>query len=100
VSNAGSVMTNLSAFSQDGLVMRYGYVMETTTVTIRDTLKGVHFWGYGPRDLYHTYGTRSKVRRSATPYGFGLDLDGFTPYQWGIIGALGISNVPKGRSRL
>jgi len=32
-----------------------------------------------------------KKRVKATPYGFGLDTDAFTPRQWAILGSLGIS---------
>jgi hypothetical protein len=98
VANAGNVIANFTAFSQEGLVMRYGYVMETTTVTITDTISVPRETGFGCDFLSHSYGSTVKVRRRATPYGFGLNEKDFSPYQWGIIGALGISNAP-GRLR-
>jgi hypothetical protein len=94
VTNAGDVMSNISAFTSEGLVMRYGYVMETTTTRITDTLRPT-LGKYGPYTLKHSYGTTVKVRRRATPYGFGLDPGTFSTYQWGIIAALGISKAPK-----
>lgn len=94
--NVGSLMTNLSAFSEDGLVMRYGYVMEETTVTITDTMWDVQYYGHPKRNLSHSYGSTVKVRRRATPFGFGLNLGSLSDRQWAIIGALGISRVPKG----
>lgn len=94
VTNAEDVFANVSAFSSEGLVMRYGYVMETTTTRITDTLRPT-LGKYGPYTLQHSYGTTVKVRRRATPYGFGLDPGTFSAYQWGIIAALGISKAPK-----
>lgn len=93
--SAGDVLTNLSSFTSGGLVMRYGYMMETKTITVTDTMH-VPIVGHGSVRLCHSYGHTIKTRRRATPYGFGLNFDGFTPYQWGIIGALGISKIPKG----
>lgn len=96
--NTGDIMSNVSSFLSDGLVMRYGYVMETKT---HSRIVSMHNVSIGSRryNLQHVYGTTVKSRRPATPYGFGLNWDGFTAYQLGIIGALGISKVPKGRSR-
>lgn len=93
--NGGTLASNLSSFSQDGLVMRYGYVMETTTVKYTDTMYGVQLNGHPTTNLSHSYGTTVKVRRRATPYGFGLDFDGFSTYQLGIMAALGLTNVPQ-----
>lgn len=94
--NLGNIITNISAFSEDGLVMRYGYVMEETSVAYTDIMWDVRLRGYPSMNLSHSYGTTTKVRRRATPYGFGLNLGSLSDYQWGIIGALGISRVPKG----
>lgn len=97
--NGGTLASNLSSFSQDGLVMRYGYVMETTTVTYTDTMHAVDIIGGYKGDLQHSYGTTVKVRRRATPFGFGLTWDGFSDYQMAIIAALGISRIPRGSRR-
>jgi hypothetical protein len=79
--------------------MRYGYVMEETTTTYTDTMHSVDIIGGFKGDLQHSYGTTVKVRRRATPFGFGLNWDGFSDYQWGVIAALGISNIPRGSRR-
>lgn len=93
VSNAGDVIHNISAFSSDGLVLRWGYIM--CHYTCRDTysLTGVGLKGAtgGPRS--QTFVTDVKKRLRATPYGFGLDLSSFTTRQWAILGALGISRA-------
>jgi hypothetical protein len=92
-SNAGDVITNLSAFSRDGLVLRWGYVMcdlrITDTHTVHAQLKA------GPRTLVQSFTTHVKKRTRATPYGFGLDPDwkDFSSRQLAILSALGISRV-------
>jgi len=90
-SNVGDVISNASDYLFDGLVMRYGYIMEHSRV----------------RESYHYYGdhnmqspvvpqtvslvTETKVRRQANPFGFGLTWEGLTPRQVAILVALGIT---------
>lgn len=94
--NAGSVIHNLNAFVSNGLIMKYGYLMQET-VTRYD-----YSWVGSIRDfagVYHTYNLsaqqirRQRVRIQATPYGFGLDWNGFSPFQLSILAALGIALV-------
>jgi hypothetical protein len=92
--NIGDVMVNLSAFSQDSLVLRWGYVMQT--IDIRDThTLTVAPKGYGSVRLTQTFGTVIKRRVRATPYGFGLDpgWQDLSSRQLAILSALGISRV-------
>lgn len=98
-SNAGDVISAISAFQQDGLVLRYGYIMETKVTKITEVMPNVRLSNGRTITLSHSYGRTRKTRRRATPYGFGLNWDGFSPYQMGIIGALGISKIPKGSFR-
>ncbi|DAD51382.1 maturation protein [ssRNA phage Gerhypos.4_1] len=93
VSNLGDVMTNISRFSRDGLVMRWGYVMCTWKCTDTYTLVGQSFRGVGAPTLTQSFTTTVKKRVKATPYGFGLDLGGLSTRQWAILGALGISRA-------
>lgn len=91
-SNVGSLATNVSRFSQDGLQMRYGYVMCQTDISDTYSLAGVSLRGNRPINLTQTFGTISKIRKKATPYGFGLNPDlQFSARQWAILAALGIS---------
>nr|UJQ85634.1 MAG: hypothetical protein 1 [Leviviridae sp.] len=100
VSNAGDIMTNVSRFSRDGLVMRYGYIMENTFRSYSIDCQNVSVsrsWG-GPRDLFScstSWTEEFKVRQTATPFGFGLTAESFDPRQWAILGALGISRGPN-----
>lgn len=90
--NVGDVAHNIAAFSNDSLVMRWGYVM--CTYTIRDTYlaEGVSLKGNPSGPLTQTFVTQVKKRVRATPYGFGLDpAVAFSPRQWAILSALGLS---------
>lgn len=99
VTNAGDVLSNVSRFSQDGLVMRYGYLMEHTIQTRSLTYSGGgYFTASGYKSPMPTttgrFVVETKLRVPATPFGFGLDTGGFDPRQWAILGALGISKGP------
>lgn len=100
VSNAGDVLHNVSAFQQDGLVLRYGYVMEHTISKHEVSVVGLNMRNSSGSfipvpPLSMTYGLETKRRRKATPYGFGLELSGFDARQWAILGALGLSRGPS-----
>jgi hypothetical protein len=94
--NIGDVLHNVSRFSQDGLVMRYGYIMQQKTAKVTYSLG----WGGrlkdGPRkDLHLTIIAQSKIRRRASPFGFGFDMTALTGRQSAILGTLGISRGPR-----
>lgn len=95
LTNFGDVVHNMSAFANDGLVLRYGYVMETKTTTTEYVLTGIKFYGLQPMNFVQRYVQTTKLRRKATPFGFGFDPGTFTARQWSIIAALGISRAPR-----
>lgn len=97
MSNMGDVLNNLQMFQQDGLVMLWGYVMEHQMVTTEYTCSGADIWSVGPISTMQRFIVETKRRRRATPFGFGLELDGFTDRQWAILAALGLS---RGRGAL
>lgn len=87
-SSAGDVVSNISDWSNDGLVMRYGYLMEHSVSS--DTYFWTGTWkGTPPSPV--TLTRESKVRRKANPFGFGLTWNGLSPRQVAIAAALGIS---------
>jgi len=94
-SSAGDVVKNLTQWSSDGLVLRYGYIMEHSIV--RDTYTYVGPTGfYNPtflRPAQMTLVSEVKMRRRATPFGFGLNLEALTSRQKAIIAALGLSRL-------
>lgn len=93
--NVGDVIHNVSAWSDDGLVLVYGYIMEHTIV------RDIYRWTgtstrWKPGGLYPetlVLVTESKVRRRATPFGFGLTMSGLTTRQKAIVAALGLSRA-------
>jgi hypothetical protein len=99
VTNVGDVFHNVSAFQADGLVMRYGYIMETTTIERNFTLDGYSLQtgvsgSLAPLTLRLVQ--QRKVRVPASPFGFGLTLSALSPRQIAIIAALGISRNTAG----
>jgi hypothetical protein len=86
--SAGDVVSNVSDWSTDGLVMRYGYIMEHSLST--DT----YDWtgrGYPLVPSSVTFNREVKRRRRANPFGFGITWGGLSPRQLSIAAALGIS---------
>lgn len=94
----GSMLENASNFALSNQCMHYGYVMATTTVTKKYTLRtaGKTFGNVTcDYDLVQEFETVVKQRRKASPYGFGLNPQAFTDQQWAILAALGISRGSK-----
>jgi hypothetical protein len=93
-SNAGEVVNNFTNMSVNGLVMRYGYMMEEKTSTKtyildRCALNGLSNSAPPPSSVTMT----SKVRAPANPFGFGLSWEGLSPQQLLITAALGITHL-------
>lgn len=93
--NVGDFIHNVSAFQNDALVLKYGYVMKMTTIT-----RSVDFSGHSVRPgcppfVSANYVTIRKERAKATPYGFGRNPAAFTERQWGILSALGLTKAWK-----
>lgn len=96
VGNIGINLTNYTAFELDGYCMRYGYLMQTSTIhqTIEIQSK---FWLNPALTVVHTRPTTmvsltiDKQRVRATPYGFGLNPASFSSRQWAILAALGMT---------
>jgi len=94
-SNAGDVISNFSDWSSDGLVMKYGYVMETSSGRNSYYMDGMgRFKTAFPRSSRPTVLSacvETKQRIAASPFGFGLNWSGLTPRQLSIATALGIT---------
>jgi hypothetical protein len=90
--NTGDVLTNVSAFLHDGLVMRRGYVMERTYMTQTYSLTGYTGQAGVPTPpLIQVFHFERKVRIKASPFGFGLTDGDLSLRQKAIIAALGLS---------
>ncbi len=89
-SNTGDVISNLTAWALDGLVMRYGYMMEHSIV--RDTYSYENTGGSIPDSVPPiSFVTETKIRRKANPFGFGIHWEDLSPFQWSILIALGLA---------
>lgn len=92
--NMGQVLGNLSALSNDGLVIHYAYVMEHNSTTVEYQTSNIRYTSYvQPQIFRQTFITESKKRIVATPFGFGLTWEEFSPKQLAILAALGISRT-------
>lgn len=102
VVNFGDVLGNLSAIISDGLVMQYAYVMREVEVDkeiyfprglfVRSS-SAVYVPTGQPFSVHQRY--HRKMRAKASPFGFGLTYEDFTPSQLAILAALGISRGLK-----
>lgn len=102
-SNAGDLIKNLTAFSNAGLVMRYGYMMEEFT-SIRYTSFGNFPFGVETKPFSYSpvsegsnvtgVITRTRARKRANPFGFGIGWEGLSPTQLAITAAIGITRFP------
>jgi hypothetical protein len=94
--NVGDIATNVSHFSRDGLVMPYGYLMAETSVRKESLLYDLNWRDpTGPKSIRDTAGFVRKQRRPAHPFGFGFTDMVLDTRQTSILGALGISKVPR-----
>jgi hypothetical protein len=96
-SNAGSVISNYQSFIINGLVMRYGYMMEHTVHRQSYTYVGPTGYVYGDAVQPSTvsFVAETKKRRKANPFGFGLTMSGLSWQQKAILAALGLSKGVK-----
>lgn len=92
-SNAGDVLNNVRAFELAGLVMRYGFIMEETSIEDTYSLPSTFLTGLTGSVPPSTITYTVKRRRAANPFGFGLSWDGLSPTQLAITAALGITRL-------
>jgi hypothetical protein len=78
-------------------VLKYAYIMEHSVV--RDTYSFGGGLGLIPQALYPArpnpivFVSETKLRRRATPFGFGISLGGLNSTQKTIVAALGLSRL-------
>jgi len=98
--NTGDVLANISALGADSLVLKYGYIMRQERVMDHTSWEGyinTQPDGHGARfiRIREAYGYETKLRLRATPYGFGIDMGGFSPRQIAISAAVGVNRMPR-----
>jgi hypothetical protein len=87
----GDLIGNLQDWASDGLVLRYGYIMEHSLVRDTYTFDGPTGFVGSARPSTYSLTFEVKKRRRANPFGFGLTWSGLSPRQLAIAAALGIS---------
>lgn len=89
--NAGDVISNLTDWANDGLVLKYGYMMEHCFSSYRyyvDSPSVVRGSNVSPMIAY----IETKRRQVASPFGFDITWSGFSPRQVAISVALGLTH--------
>jgi len=90
--NVGDVLSNWTDWAIDNQVLVYGYMMEHTFHQYTFTFAGptgIADGGARPGDF--TLVAETKVRRQASPYGFGINWEDLSSRQKAIVAALGLS---------
>nr|QDH88142.1 MAG: hypothetical protein H1RhizoLitter1401_000004 [Leviviridae sp.] len=93
--NVGTVLSNVSDLNTDNLVILWAYLQRHVKMTRQYSLTDMRLKGRKSFTQYATYTTEVKERIKATPYGFGLNPNSFTPVQWSILGDLFLLKAPK-----
>lgn len=94
--SAGAVISNLSAFGADGLIMPYGYIMGQVKTTTDYRWEGQLRGADGvskPAVLEATVVKTTKQRERAHPFGFGVLPGSLSGRQLSILAALGLSRL-------
>lgn len=88
--NTGDILANVSDMALYGQILRYGYVMEKTTILDHRIVTGRLI--NKPVTPYRSIvKTTIKRRIRANPFGFGVSFNSLNGYQLGILAALGMS---------
>jgi len=83
------VIENINASAEDNLAAKYAFIMRhTSTRVVNDTTL---YTVNGDKNLFWYQDIETKHREAASPYGFNLTWDNFSPSQLAILAALGIS---------
>jgi hypothetical protein len=91
-SNTGDVVDNLSDWATDGLVLRYGYIMEHVVMSSTFTHYGTKY-STGTNVEPLVFNIETKTRRRANPFGFGVSWEALSARQIAILTALGITRA-------
>ena len=93
--NVDDIFTMFDRWTNDAVVLRYGYMMETSITNYQYTWQSIGFNQGGPAVPNSTISdgitTTRKRRIRATPYGFGVAYGGLSGTQKLILAALGIT---------
>lgn len=92
--NIGDVLKNVTYIGSDGLALHHAYAMHSYEYTAHVTNSGTRLDGStNPREISCKVYESAKMRIKATPYGFAITPEEFSPKQWSILAALGLTKV-------
>lgn len=95
VFNLGLNIGNASKLSQDGLVIRYGYLMRDSLIRNMYSASWNTFYSLPEMSFHVILENHRKESVRSSPYGFGLNPNSFTERQWSILAALGMTKAPR-----
>jgi len=90
--NVGDLTSNATAFQNNNLVLRWGYLMRETRIKRIYRHPGIRFVTGPTGPITQTENFSQKLRVKATPFGFGLNPNSFSESQWAILIALGLTS--------
>ncbi len=101
--NAGEILKNATLMAKYHQIADYAYVMcEESYTTVRKCSTVINEGNYHSGQLHPSpvvlegrYIQTFKQRVAASPYGFGLSWQGFSPYQIAVLAALGLSRSER-----
>lgn len=88
VTNLGDNIDNVSANAAENLVAEYAYIMSHTYSRYHVTVSAVN-----QNYISGSIEVETKLRRGASPFGFGTTPNAFTNRQWAVLGALGLTRL-------
>lgn len=101
-SNIGDVIDNVSLNAADNLVAKWAFNMTHVEYEhrVKSTINIKQYDGNGgiylePHEVGVVQTATMKLRNVASPFGFGVELNGLSPKQLMILAALGLSRSPK-----
>lgn len=90
-SNVGDGLSIIGDMMSQGLVMKYGYIMEETSRRTSYGVTGASVNGISVTPGAASFEVKTKVRYPASPFGFGVTWEGLSTAQGAILAALGAS---------
>lgn len=91
--NVGSNISNYTQAVNDNLTAKYAYIMKESHLELKNRSWVSLCPPYGIRYFEWTRGYSVKTRRHASQFGFSIDWPSFSPRQWSILAALGVSRL-------
>lgn len=89
--STGDILANMVAIHNYGAYSKYAYVMATETWTFESSQTLTAYNSSFEHEVLGKFEQVFKHRLAASPFGFGVDMSGLSPWQISILVALGLS---------